>query len=222
VHCANSGSGPQYVDAGLFGSRTAQVSVLSADARLGAGAWKFTTMDPGEGWMGQEHADAGWTEGPGGFGSKDLYADWVGSEWLVDEIWMRRTFAAERVWPEYQLTLHHDDDIEVYLNGRLVLQRSGWSPQYSEVLLTAAEAGVVKGDNVLAVHCRNAGTGPQFVDVGLLALEPLGATRVGRKTTVGKTARSGKDARATRYGFLRGAPGRLEFIRADGKSLAIP
>ncbi|HEY2253394.1 MAG TPA: DUF1553 domain-containing protein, partial [Planctomycetaceae bacterium] len=65
--------------------------------------------------------------------------------------------------------IHHDDEIEIYLNGRLVYETRGYLVAYKRVLLPKAAAEALSpGDNVIAVHCHQT-TGGQYVDVGLVA-----------------------------------------------------
>lgn len=181
VHCANSGGGPQYIDVGLSGARPVRVSALAPDARDNAGQWRFTTQAPGEGWAEVAFDDQAWSAGTGGFGSETMYGDFVGTSWLDSDIWIRRTFTAETEFPEYILSLYHDDEIEILVNGLVVEQRERRNTQYQEVVLSAAKAGVRKGTNTLAVHCRNSGGGPQFVDVGIAGMEGTATVSLKRR-----------------------------------------
>ena len=70
------------------------------------------------------------------------------------------------------LRVHHDEDAEVYLNGQRVRQMQGYSTGYRDVPLTLEAAGLLrKGQNVIAVHCRQT-DGGQYIDVGLIELRP--------------------------------------------------
>ena len=69
------------------------------------------------------------------------------------------------------LTMHHDEDAEVYLNGVLAAKVNGYISNYEEFALTKeGRAALKKGKNVLAVHCHQT-TGGQYIDVGLLELK---------------------------------------------------
>ncbi len=76
--------------------------------------------------------------------------------------------------------VHHDEDIEVHLNGERIFQAMGHLSAYQEVPLSAAQARLLKpAGNVLAVHCRQT-AGGQYIDVGLaqgLVLMGSGASR---------------------------------------------
>lgn len=220
IHCRNAGSGPQYLDAGLFGSRTVNVTILTADARIQPQEWKYVLSDPGADWNQPAFPDEAWSAGPGGFGAGEAYAANVGTPWLDADIWLRRTFTAGKEFPEYLLSYLHDDNIEVYVNGSSVLQKSGWAAQYKELTLPADLVGVKAGANVIAVHCANAGTGPQFVDVGLLGMQggvPTAPRPSGRMAAARKRASlSAVAGRLDISGLTRGRPGRLEILGLDG------
>ena len=93
----------------------------------------------------------------------------VRTRWDSKDIWLRKTFRVTQVPERVSIDLHHDDEIEVYLNGRLVYETRGYLVAYKRILLPkeAAEA-LSPGDNVIAVHCHQT-TGGQYVDVGLSA-----------------------------------------------------
>jgi hypothetical protein len=69
------------------------------------------------------------------------------------------------------MTLHHDEDVKVYLNGKLVFQKAGHVSRYQTHDITRESADVLQtGKNVIAVHCRQT-TGGQYIDLGLECFE---------------------------------------------------
>ena len=69
------------------------------------------------------------------------------------------------------MTLHHDEDVEVYLNGKLVLQKAGHVSKYQTHDITRESADVLQtGKNVIAVNCRQT-VGGQYIDLGLECFE---------------------------------------------------
>ena len=93
----------------------------------------------------------------------------IGTEWNSGDIWIRRTFTLEdRALKMPQLSVHHDEDIEVFLNGVLALRQRGFITAY-DVFDIAPEAlkTLKPGKNTLAVHCHQT-TGGQYVDVGIV------------------------------------------------------
>jgi hypothetical protein len=80
---------------------------------------------------------------------------------------MRKSFRVTQVPERVALDLHHDDEVEIFLNGRLIYEARGFTVDYQRLLLPSAAAqNLVVGDNVIAVHCHQT-TGGQFIDVGL-------------------------------------------------------
>ncbi|MBN2023393.1 MAG: glycoside hydrolase family 2 [Pirellulales bacterium] len=135
-------------------------------------SWRYTFAKPADGWFQPGFDDAAWKAGPGGFGTKATPGAVVGTVWDGPEIWLRRIF---RLPPgrtdDLSLMLHHDEDVEVYLNGVLAYKQDGFTTAYEEVTLApAALAALSPGeDNVMAIHCRQTGGG-QYVDAGLVRL----------------------------------------------------
>jgi hypothetical protein len=67
-----------------------------------------------------------------------------------------------------QLSVHHDEDVEVYLNGVLAASATGFTTQYEPLPLSAEGSAALKpGENLIAVHCHQTGGG-QYIDVGLV------------------------------------------------------
>jgi hypothetical protein len=70
------------------------------------------------------------------------------------------------------IRLHHDENVEVYVNGTRVLTRGGYTTSYeSEDLSAMARAALRTGRNVIAVQCHQT-AGGQYIDVGLEAVAP--------------------------------------------------
>ena len=67
--------------------------------------------------------------------------------------------------------MHHDEDVEIYLNGVPAAKANGHTVAYGMLPISAeAAATIVDGKNVLAVHCHQT-RGGQFIDVGLVELD---------------------------------------------------
>ena len=147
-----------------------RIATLVPTSERDAQRWRYTFDDPGEGWTAPAFDDAGWREGPGGFGTPDTPGAVVGTVWDGPSIWLRRTveIPAGTAPDGLQLRLAHDEDVTVYLDGAPILTRDGWSDGYLVVPLDAAAARrFTPGTHTLAVHCTQT-AGGQFVDVGLV------------------------------------------------------
>lgn len=134
--------------------------------------WHYTLEQPRDGWINKRFDDSSWKSAPGGFGTPKTPDAVVGTEWNSNDIWLRRTFTLETV-PQDSLAflLHHDEDVEIYLNGSLAAREPGWTTEYELIEIgTKARLSLRKGENVLTVHCRQTGGG-QYVDVGIVRLQ---------------------------------------------------
>lgn len=220
IQCANlDGSG--YVDAGLAALSAFEATILVGDSRDAAPAdWKYATADPGPDWAKPGFGDSAWETGKGGFGSAE-YA--TGTAWTAPDLWMRTTFTSASSAARYALSFMHDDRMEAYLNGNLVLTAPNWNLAYEDSLSEPVRLAMVLGKNVLAVHCHN-NYGSQFADVGLSSLENPVTIRVqaarrfppgGRGPTLLRAGGRGVD--------LAGLPagGRLAVFGIDGREVAM-
>jgi hypothetical protein len=146
--------------------RLVEVTPTSRDRPV---AWRYTAKKPAEGWFRPGFDDQGWAEGPGGFGRKGTPGAVVRTEWTGSDIWLRRRFELGEVNRDrLHLEIHHDEDVEVYLNGVLAARRTGYTVDYIVLpIRPEARAALRAGANVMAVHCRQTGGG-QYVDMGLL------------------------------------------------------
>ena len=131
--------------------------------------WRYTTTTPTDGWFLPDYDDSHWQEGEGGFGTPGTPGAVVRTVWDTSDIWLRRRFHLKEVNFRYlALVIHHDEDAEVYVNGKRVASMKGFVTGYVEHLLTDALKNALKpGENVIAVHCRQT-VGGQYIDVGIM------------------------------------------------------
>ncbi len=145
---------------------------LAATARTATVLWHYTTTEPTVNWQRPEFDDASWATGPGGFGTDGTPGAHVGTPWTTPSIWLRRTIelpTAEQ--HELLWSVHHDEDLEVYLDGEPALELTGFTTGYEYLPVAAAVRDRLRpGKHLLAVRCRQT-TGGQFVDVGLFDLK---------------------------------------------------
>jgi hypothetical protein len=131
--------------------------------------WRFTTDQPAQGWNQPGFDDSAWRSGPGGFGTTMTPGSSVGTQWRTSDIWLRREVELKSVPKSLSLSIHHDEDVQVYLNGVEALSEDGYLSAYEErPIKPEALAALKPGKNVIAVHCHQT-TGGQYVDLGLLA-----------------------------------------------------
>ena len=143
--------------------------IIFADSREEGQEWEFTTSNPGDNWFQIAFDDSQWKKGPGGFGRKGTPGSEVRTDWHSRDIWLRKDFGLTEIPEILTLQIHHDEDAEVYLNGKQVATFKGFLREYREVDITAASIDVLQtGRNTIAIHCRHTG-GDQYIDAGLIA-----------------------------------------------------
>jgi len=125
-------------------------------------AWAAEWFKPG-------FTASGWQDGAAPFGTQELpIARKPNTQWTSADIWLRREFD----WPADMtatpvLWVHHDEDVEIYVNGVLAGKAGGFSSEYEELAITPEGVAAFKpGKNLLAVHCHQT-TGGQYIDVGI-------------------------------------------------------
>lgn len=132
-------------------------------------AWLSTTTQPPDDWMNEGFDASTWQTAPGGFGAADSPGFVRRTDWSTSDIWLRQVFEWQPVTTRHALVLRliHDDDVEVYFNGRKVARLPGWTPAYvMHPLDSAAEGALCAGVNTIAVHCHQ-NSGGQTIDVGI-------------------------------------------------------
>ncbi|MGQ9732704.1 MAG: sugar-binding domain-containing protein [Candidatus Zipacnadales bacterium] len=136
--------------------------------------WRFTTQTPPDSWIQPDFDDSSWGIGLGGFGRQGTPGAIIGTTWETEDIWLRRTVMVSEINGRYLfLLIHHDEDAEVYVNGRLVAKFNHYTQAY--VLHNATDAlrqALRVGENTIAVHCHQT-VGGQFIDVGIRIGRPI-------------------------------------------------
>jgi len=132
---------------------------------------RYTEQKPADTWMDPKFDDTAWTAGKAPFGTPEANPATV---WSSPEIWVRRTFDFKEStsFEKLLLQLRHDDDVEVYLNGEKVYScESCWIGDYTSYPISdAVKSKLVKGRNVLALHCINP-RGNAWIDAGFARQE---------------------------------------------------
>jgi len=145
------------------------ITTILPAADIQPAIWSYTTVAPASGWMNAGFNDSFWKQGQSGFGSVGTPGAVIGTVWQTDDIWLRREVNMPvHTYDELMGWLHHDEDVEVYINGVLAVKADGFISGYDLFSLTPAGKEALKpGKNLIAIHCHQT-SGGQYVDFGLV------------------------------------------------------
>ena len=134
--------------------------------------WRYTFEKPAKDWLKADFDDSSWKAGPAGFGAKGTPGAVVRTPWKSADIWMRREFTlGEDQLKDPLLLMHHDEDVEVYINGAPAAKAGGFTTDYDQFDISAqGRAALRPGKNLMAVHCHQT-RGGQYIDVGIVELK---------------------------------------------------
>ena len=127
---------------------------------------KYSKEQPNENWGQTNFDDSGWEQGTAPFGDDPAE---VKTLWKTKDLWMRRQFEINDInIDSLFLKINHDDDVEVFLNGKNIYNKKGWTGKFVLIDLNdAIKSNLKKGKNVLAVHCKNT-AGGAYLDAGIV------------------------------------------------------
>lgn len=140
--------------------------------------WQYTMDKPADGWFKPDFDATAWKEGEAGFGTKGTPGGIVRTTWNTDNIWIRREFELPAgKWSNLHLSIDHDEDATVYINGVMAAQLSGFVSTYEEEPISAeAKATLKPGKNTMAIHVLQT-RGGQFIDAGIVDVVPAIAAK---------------------------------------------
>jgi hypothetical protein len=89
-------------------------------------------------------------------------------------IWIRREFTLPELSTaeikDLQLSLHHDEDCEVYINGVVATKAKRFTMEYDQRRINPEALATLRpGKNTFAIHCHNT-EGGQYIDAGLVTM----------------------------------------------------
>jgi hypothetical protein len=134
--------------------------------------WSYSTEKPSENWFAPAFDDSSWKSGQGVLGTVDTPGANVRTIWNTPDVYLRRTIDLAEVNPaNLLLTVIHDEDAEIYLNGILAATVKGYTGSYEELPISPeARATLKPGKNTIAIHCHQT-RGGQSIDAGLIELK---------------------------------------------------
>ncbi|RYX81539.1 beta-galactosidase [bacterium] len=128
--------------------------------------WSYSFEKPADNWTAPDFVDGGWQTGKAPFGT-GVPGGRPSTNWNSSDVWIRRDFEVKELPRTLRLTIRHDEDVEVYLNGVRVWSEPSFHDNYQEIELPREALAALKvGRNVIAAHCHQT-EGGQFLDIGL-------------------------------------------------------
>lgn len=154
--------------------RVRQIDAIPS-GESGGREWRYTTAKPGENWIEPSMDDSSWSTGKSGFGTPGTPAVRINTNWSTPDIWLRAKVDLAASPMEIVLRYFHDEDAEIYVNGKPLLRLSGYAREYQQATLTKDQRSLFhEGSNTIAVHCHQTGGG-QGIDVGVRCIALEGA-----------------------------------------------
>lgn len=150
-----------------------EIVVIEPGSKEPGVKWRYTFDKPADGWMKPTFSDRRWKEGEGGFGTEGTPGAFVRTKWDSTDIWLRREITVPEGTDINSLMLytHHDENVEIFINGVQAAKSRGFTADYDVLDLSSAGRAALKvGKNSLAVHCRQT-SGGQYIDVGLARIK---------------------------------------------------
>lgn len=145
-----------------------------ATSQKRASVWKYTTDLPYEGWLKPGFDDQTWATGEAGFGTNGTPGAVTRTVWNTPDLWVRREFTLDKTLKNVNLNLniHHDEDVEVYIDGIPVARLQGYTSDYTlEPISRRMLPQLARGKHIIAAHVHQT-TGGQYFDLGIVNLFP--------------------------------------------------
>jgi Domain of unknown function (DUF4965)/Domain of unknown function (DUF5127)/Domain of unknown function (DUF1793)/Domain of unknown function (DUF4964) len=146
-----------------------RITEIIPTSQTTASVWQYTTQKPVGEWTNPSFESSSWKEGPAGFGTVGTPGAVVRTRWDTGDIWLRREITLPaRLSSDLEFCVHHDEDVEIYVNGILAAKASGFTTKYELLDIRPVARELLKPNTTvtLAVHCHQT-FGGQNIDVGL-------------------------------------------------------
>lgn len=138
--------------------------------------WRWTKVEPANGWARPGFDDSGWMEGKSAFGTATTpgTVGLLNTVWNTKDIWIRREVELpQELGSKLRLRVHHDNHAQVYIDGIPAWRSVNVETRDYAVFEISPEAmaRLKPGAKiVLAAHGQN-GIGGQVLDVGIVNLK---------------------------------------------------
>ena len=161
----------------FLGKETPSFKMITPTSDEKAYQVSYTEKEPQGDWKSADYTAADWETGSAPIGDD---AKNVKTLWKSHDIWVRRTFNVSNPESinELFLKINHDDNIELYLNGKKIYTKVGWTNNFQYIPLSNSDKSALKaGKNVIAIHLINT-AGGRYLDFGLVDKEKDAAAAV--------------------------------------------
>jgi len=151
-----------------------KVTEIVATSRTTPQSWFYTIQKPAEGWTMPAFDATSWKFAPAGFGTAGTPGATVRTTWKSSDIWLRREIVIpDGKFQNLQFYVHHDEDVEIYVNGFLAATEAGFTTGYVPLEIRPVALAMLKpGEKIiLAAHCHQT-AGGQNIDIGLVNVQP--------------------------------------------------
>ena len=148
-------------------------AVVVPSGETEAVVWRYTTSKPPADWETPGFDASSWQEGKAGFGSPGTPGVKIGTEWRSSDIWLVRDIVIPATAPaNLGLSVHHDDEVEVYIDGHPALALTGFTTHFEAFEPeSVAKACLKPGATVrVAIHTHQ-DAGGQCIDLGIISLK---------------------------------------------------
>lgn len=141
-------------------SKNYKVLLAAAEDEKHKASYAFTA--PSEDWYTSTYDDKDWKKGDAPFGDDHT----ANTPWNTKELYYRRTFNLRQISANQKyLKLSHDDNVVVYLNGKVIYQKNGWVHEYQYIKID--QGALRNGSNTLAIYIKNS-NGGRHLDAGIV------------------------------------------------------
>lgn len=153
-------------------------------------AWqaKYSRQTPADGWQNPAFDDSAWRIGKAAWGSDDYRH--IGTPWREEhsDLYVRReiNLSAADLAKDLYLVYSHDDNMQIFFNGKQVVETPATWLEGLKLHLTAdLKSSLHEGKNIIAVHCRN-NVGGAYTDFGIYenTYRPMGKVEQAQQTAV--------------------------------------
>lgn len=148
----------------FMGNKTKAYTTLLPSSDEKAYTVRYTEQAPEGEWTQASFNDQQWKTGAAPFGDNDQTAK---TKWVSHDLWVRRPFTLNtKKLEKIYLKLQHDDNVEVYINGKEVYHVKGWTGKFIYIPIEQASSVLKQGTNLLAIHVANT-AGGAWLDAGI-------------------------------------------------------